>query len=262
MVWCFVDWFHFYLLEALVDLGLLNQALVNTLFMLRFAFVEILQSCIILRQALRAVRLFHAHSRHQVSVSSWDIESYQLIWSTLEQVSSHHVLYLSDSVLGHSWLFGYQLGLEGALTIDAFGVDVLLTHQSMFCIVIQHRVLVNLDWRPVEERCILRQLAGIELCLIILINCAQVVEFVWNVVGALLRTQYTRISSLLHLMSSNWRWWFGSWYVIIIIASRHMLHLVLSMICYLVHHLFCFLFYDAFTLSVDPRLVIKHALFV
>lgn len=262
MVWGFVDLVHFYLLETLVDLGLLYKAFINALFMQRFTFVEILQSCIILRQTLRAIRLFHVLSRHRVSVYCWDIKSDQLIWATCRQVPSYYILYLSDSVLGHSWLLGYQLRLEGALTINTFRVNMFLAHQSMFRVVIQHRVLVNLHRRTIEERSVLRQLGGVELCLIVLINCAQVVELVWNVVGAFLRTQDAQISSWFCLTSSNWRWRFGSWDVIVIIAGWHMLHLILSMICYLMHHLFCFLFYNAFTLSIYPRLVVKHALFV
>ena len=262
MVWRFMDLFHFYLLETLVDLGLLNKAFVNTLFMLWFTFVEILQSCIILRQTLRAYRLFHARSSAGICFNCWHVQSGHMICTTCWQVPPDHILYFSDSILRYSWLLGYQLGLKGALPVDTFRVNMFLTHQSMFCIIIQHRVLVNLDRWTVEERSVLRQFGRIVLCLIILINCAQLIELVWNIVGAFIRTQDARISSSFCIANSNWGWRFGSWNVIIIIASRHMLHLILRMICYLVHHLFCFLFYYAFTLSINPGLVVKHALFV
>ena len=139
---------------------------------------------------------------------------------------------------------------------------MLLAHQSVFGVVIKHRVLVNLHGRPIEEGGVLRQLGGVELCLIVLINCAQIVEFVWNIVSASFWAHHAQIGSWFCPTSSNWRWRFGSWDVIVVVTGGHMLHLISSIICYLMHHLFCFMFYDAFTLSINPWLVIKHALFV
>ena len=139
---------------------------------------------------------------------------------------------------------------------------MFLAHQSMLGVVIQHRVLVNLDRRTVEEGSVLRLLGGFELGLIVLINSTQVVELVWNVVGAFHRTKDARISSLHSLPLSEWRWRFGAGHVIVIVASRHMLHLILGLVYYGVHHLFCFLFHNAFTLSVDPGLVVKHGLLI
>ena len=102
MVWGFVDLVHFYLLESLVDLGLLHKTFINTLFVLRITFVEILQSCIILRQTLRAVRLVQTRSRHRVPVRRWDVKPDHLIRSSRRQVPSYRILHLGDSVLRHS----------------------------------------------------------------------------------------------------------------------------------------------------------------
>lgn len=132
----------------------------------------------------------------------------------------------------------------------------------MFRIVIQHGVLVHLHRRTMKERGILGQLCGVEVRLIVLINRTQIIKLVWNVIDAFIRTQNARTSSWFCLTSSNRRWRFRSWDFIVVIASRHMLHLILSMICYLLHHLLCFLLYNALTLSVDLRLVVKHALFI
>jgi hypothetical protein len=132
----------------------------------------------------------------------------------------------------------------------------------MLCVVVQHRVLVNLDGGTVEEGGVLRLLGGFQLGLIVLIDSAQVVELVWNVVGAFHGTQDARISSLHRLACSDWRRRFGAGHVVVIVAGGHMLHLGLGLVHDVVHHLFCFLLYNAFTLSVDPWLVVKHGLLV
>lgn len=97
-----MDLTHLNLLETLLDLGLLHKALINALLVLQFTFVKILQSCIILCQTLRAIRLFHVLPRHRVGICCCDIKSDWLIGATCWQVPSHCILYLDNSVLGHS----------------------------------------------------------------------------------------------------------------------------------------------------------------
>ena len=123
-----MDLVHFHLLESLVDLSLLRKARVYTLLVLRITVVEILQSCVILRQALGAVRLFQTRPWHRTPVHRRDIEPDHLVRSARGQASSHRILHLGDGVLRHPRLFGDELRLEGAFPIDAFRVNMFLAH--------------------------------------------------------------------------------------------------------------------------------------
>ena len=232
-------------------------------------FVQILKPGNIFSNRIRKLAWIH-HIIIQIISLQWfifhrrDIYTDWLIKNIWRKAPSNSMLHLSYCILRHSWLLRDQLWFECAFSIDTLWINMLLSHQSMFSIIIQHGMLINLNlWLGVLELHTLIHFSNVQLgwlrFSVVWFYQTQFIQFVWDfLVGA----EKAHIHLLVLLASWCWGWRFVLRNVVVVVSCWHVVHLIKSMICYLIHHLFSLLLHNTFTLPIYLWLIIKHTLFI
>jgi len=73
-----------------------------------------------------------------------------LLRAVAHEAVSNFLLDARDGELREARLIGDELGLEGALAVDAFRIYLLVAQEPMFSVVVESLVLIRIQKRPVR----------------------------------------------------------------------------------------------------------------